>query len=108
MNTNLNNYCKRFGSLIYFIHLLEKVRSILYIKDIEKYDHNFKYNKIYQIRKKYFLLCKNCFWMSSTLPHILDYPLVYLKNCPSCLHKVDVFPIPKEYSYPLDQKKVSC
>ena len=107
MNTNLNNYCKKFGNNIYVIHILERVRSILYINDIEKYDHNFKYNKIYQIRKKYFLLCGNCFWMSSTLPHILDYPLVYFKNCPSCLHKVDVFPIPKEYFYPLDQKTVS-
>jgi hypothetical protein len=102
LNANLYIYRKKFDSNKYVISAVGKVRSILYNKDIEKYDHNFKYNKINKIRKKYFLLCGHCFWMTSTLPHILDYPLVYFRNCPSCLHKVDVFPIPKEYFYQLD------
>lgn len=71
--------------------------TIFYDKDVEKYKQKLKYYKLTSIQKKYFLICEDCFWMASTLPHPLDYPLLRYKKCPICKNNVDNFTIPKLY-----------
>jgi rubrerythrin len=70
---------------------------ILDNKDIEKNNQNFKYIKNSQLQKKYFLICGECFWMASTLPRSLNYPMIRYKKCPICKNKVDNFQIPNLY-----------
>ena len=55
------------------------------------------YNNKYQLQKKYFLICGGCFWMASTLPRSLDYPMIRYKKCPICKNKLDNFQIPNQY-----------
>ncbi len=70
----------------------EMLNTIYYNKDVEKHNRKFKYNTLSSIQKKYFLLCGDCFWMASTLPNPLDYPLIRYKKCPNCKNKVDIYP----------------
>jgi hypothetical protein len=71
--------------------------TIFYNIDVEKQNQKLKYYKFISLQKKYFLLCGDCFWMASTLPHPVDYPLFRYKKCPICKYKVDVFQIPNLY-----------
>jgi hypothetical protein len=71
--------------------------TILYKKVIEKNNQNVKYYKLISLQKKYFLLCGDCFWMASTLPHPTEHPLVRYKKCPICKNKLDRFQIPNLY-----------
>jgi hypothetical protein len=71
--------------------------TILYKKDIEKNNEYLKYYKFISLQKKYFLLCGDCYWMASTLPHPIEHPLVRYKKCPVCKNKLDRFQIPKLY-----------
>ena len=71
--------------------------TVLYKKDIEKNNQNLKYYKFISLQKKYFLLCGDCFWMASTLPHPIEHPLVRYKKCPICKNKLDRFQIPILY-----------
>jgi hypothetical protein len=71
--------------------------TILYKKDIEKYNQNLKYYKFISMQKKYFLLCGDCYWMASTLPHSIEHPLIRYKKCPICKNKLDRFLIPNLY-----------
>lgn len=71
--------------------------TILYEKDIVKNNQNLIYYKSASIQKKYFLLCGDCYWMASTLPHPIEHPLVRYKKCPICKHKLDRFQIPNLY-----------
>jgi rubrerythrin len=77
--------------------MIRTVSIILNNKDIEKYGQNFNYDKKYSLQKKYFLICGGCFWMASTLPPSLDYPLIRYKKCPICKNNVDNFQIPNQY-----------
>jgi hypothetical protein len=70
---------------------------ILHNKDIEYYNQTFKYNKNFRIQEKYFLICRDCFWMASTLPRSLDYPRTCYKKSPICKNRVDNFLIPNRY-----------
>jgi len=79
---------------------------ILDNKDIEKYGQNFKYNKKYPLQKKYFLICGGCFWMASTLPPYLDYPLIRYKKCPICKNNVHNFQIPNQYRQVMSYYKI--
>ena len=71
--------------------------TILYKKDIENNNQYLKYYKIISLQKKYFLLCGDCYWMASTLPHPIEHPLIRYKKCPICKNKLDRFQIPKLY-----------
>jgi hypothetical protein len=71
--------------------------TILYKKEIEKNNQTVKYYKFISLQKKYFLLCSDCYWMASTLPHPIEHPLVRYKKCPVCKNKLDRFQIPKLY-----------
>ncbi len=53
-----------------------------------------KYLKLNSVKKKYFLLCEDCFWMASTLRHPSYYSLIRYKICPICKNNVDTYPIP--------------
>ena len=75
--------------------------TIKYKKDTaENYYHrksNYN-NKENSNKRKYFLLCANCFWMASTfLVNSIDIPPTYYKKCPKCNHSLDKFPIPNIY-----------
>lgn len=54
---------------------------------------NFKHS-FYSFSRKYFLICKDCFWMASTLPMLLDKHLPYCKKCPICENGIEKFAIP--------------
>ena len=71
--------------------------TIYYNKHIEKHNQNLNIIDYLQYKKKYFLLCEDCFWMASTLRHTLDYPLNRYRKCPICKNRVDIFPIPNLY-----------
>jgi hypothetical protein len=71
--------------------------TILYKKEIEQNNHILKYYKFISLQKKYFLLCGDCYWMASTLPHPLEHALVRYKKCPICKNKLDRFQIPILY-----------
>jgi len=75
--------------------------TIKYKKNIsENHRHrNFNYNnKKNTIKRKYFLLCADCFWMASTfLINLSDHHLNYFKKCPKCKNLLDKFPIPNPY-----------
>jgi hypothetical protein len=71
--------------------------TILYKKDIVKNNQNLINYKFISFQKKYFLLCGDCFWMASTLPHQIENPLVRYKICPICKNKLDRFQIPNLY-----------
>jgi hypothetical protein len=60
-------------------------------------NHGLKLNRIYSLKKKYFLLCGDCFWMSSTLAHSSDEQLTKYKKCPLCESKIDRLSIPNSY-----------
>ena len=70
---------------------------ILDNKDIERYNQNFKYDNKFRLQKKYFLICEGCYWMASTLPSSLGYPMIRYKKCPICKNRVDNFQIPNLY-----------
>jgi hypothetical protein len=71
--------------------------TILYKKDIEEHSLKLLKCKFVPIQKQYFLLCEGCFWMASTLPNSIDYPLGHYKKCPICKNKVDRFQISNFY-----------
>ena len=71
--------------------------TIFYNMEVEKQNQKLKYYKFISLQKKYFLLCEDCFWMASTLPHPLDYPLLRYKKCPICKNNIGTFPIPNLY-----------
>lgn len=71
--------------------------TILYKKDIEEHSLKLLNCKFVPIQKRYFLLCEGCFWMASTLPNSLDYPLGHYKKCPICKNKVYRFQISNFY-----------
>jgi hypothetical protein len=71
--------------------------TILYKKDTVKNSQNIINYKFISLQKKYFLLCGDCYWMASTLPHPIEHPLVRYKKCPICKNKLDRFQIPNLY-----------
>jgi rubrerythrin len=71
--------------------------TIYYNKEVEKHYQNLKYNKLNSNNKKHFLICECCYWMATTLPYPLDYPLNRYKKCPICKNKVDIFSIPPSF-----------
>ena len=58
--------------------------KVYYKKHIKKYS---KYSILNLNQKKYFLLCKNCFWMASTIPVLKDISMIQYKKCPVCINK---------------------
>jgi hypothetical protein len=70
---------------------------ISYKKYIERNFKNDKYNILNFNHKKHFLLCENCFWMTSTLPYPLDHPLNRYRKCPMCKNNLDTFSIPLSF-----------
>ena len=74
--------------------------TIRYKEEIaENHHQNLKYNnKKNKIKRKYFLLCANCFWMASTLLiNSQDKYSMYFKECPKCNNILDKFTIPNLY-----------
>ena len=67
--------------------------TVFYDKEVEEYYKNIKYSRCSSFRKKYFVICDNCFWMASTLSHPLEFPLKRYKKCPLCKN-IDQFQIP--------------
>jgi hypothetical protein len=59
------------------------------VEEKQKYLEND--NTVIALQKKYFLLCGNCFWMASTLPHLLDEYLFCYRKCLICKNELDRF-----------------
>ena len=68
-------------------------------KIIGEYYTALKKNNLISIeQKKYFLMCKSCFWMASTLSYfksINNLSSIY-RQCPRCENKIDKFTIPSD------------
>jgi hypothetical protein len=75
--------------------------TIRYKKDAIENQHlrNSNYsNRKNTIKRKYFLLCADCFWMASTLlVNSLDIHSDHIRKCPKCNSSIDKFPIPNIY-----------
>ncbi len=74
--------------------------TIRHKKEItENHYRNFNHNnKKNIIKRKYFLLCSECFWMASTLTiNLTDRYPIFFKECPKCNNILDKFPIPNLY-----------
>ena len=73
-------------------HLIQKNKK----KDLNVLEVNFSNLKhsFYSFSGKYFLICKDCFWMASTLPMVLDKHLPCSKKCPICDNGIEKFAIP--------------
>ncbi len=55
---------------------------------------NLKQNLLHSVQKKYFLLCRHCYWMTSTLPYLLENNLInHICSCPVCSKELDKFTI---------------
>jgi hypothetical protein len=71
---------------------LEKKKVMIHHKNSKHNDR-----AVLSIQRKYFLLCKNCLWMASTLP-LFSVGRFYIaesvKNCPICNSNLDRFSIP--------------
>ena len=65
--------------------------DIIYKKSIEEIHKKIKYNKVFPKHNKYFLLCRDCFWMASTLPHLSNTHTRYFDRCPKCEDRLDKF-----------------
>jgi|tagenome__1003787_1003787.scaffolds.fasta_scaffold20900564_4 hypothetical protein len=63
---------------------------------VERRVINLKYDIFDFTQKKYFLLCKNCFWMASTIPAIKGISRMRYKKCPLCVNDTDRFLICNE------------
>ena len=54
-------------------------------------------NRLYFRKLRYFLICQNCFWMASALS-VLPYEHdAYLKKCPVCNDRINMFLIDNRY-----------
>ena len=52
---------------------------------------------VYPFQKKYFLLCRGCYWMLSTLSHSTENIWSNYKSCPVCENEIDKFSISTMY-----------
>lgn len=60
----------------------------------EEHDQNIKYHSLHPIQKKYFLVCRDCYWMVSTLLNSQEDQKIDFKKCPACENDLDKFSIP--------------
>jgi hypothetical protein len=74
--------------------LLQIIENPLETVLSEKYNQNLPYHQLYSTQKKYFVVCRDCFWMSSTLTHASENRLINYKKCPMCENTIDKFSIP--------------
>ena len=65
--------------------------TIFYNNYVERHYKNHKYTIIDFNQKRYFLLCKNCFWMATTLPTFSNVQKIQYKKCPLCVTDTDRF-----------------
>jgi|tagenome__1003787_1003787.scaffolds.fasta_scaffold20461684_1 hypothetical protein len=68
-------------------------------KIIGEYYTTLKKNNLISIEhKKYFLMCKSCFWMASTLSCLKSLNNLWpiYRQCPTCENKIDKFAIPSD------------
>jgi hypothetical protein len=68
-------------------------------KIIGEYYTALKKNNLISIEhKKYFLMCKSCFWMASTLSYFKSINNLWpiFRQCPMCENKIDKFAIPSD------------
>ena len=65
--------------------------TFYYRDSVEGYFKKHTYNIIDFGQKRYFLLCKNCFWMATTMPAFSNIRKIKYKKCPLCVNDTDRF-----------------
>jgi hypothetical protein len=71
--------------------LFTMTNAIYHKKRIDEYPKKVNHIKPNLEQKRHFLLCKNCYWMASTLPTLSDFRLTKYNKCPNCIGNIDKF-----------------
>lgn len=74
------------------------LQTKLYVKKqvlSQRLNQIIKQNPLHSVQEKYFLLCRHCYWMTSTLPYAIENDLnIHIRSCPICNKELDKFSIP--------------
>jgi hypothetical protein len=70
--------------------------AIFFSNHVERTLKKHKYAVIDFTQQRYFLICKNCYWMATTLPTFSDILQIRYKKCPLCVTDTDRFLICNE------------
>jgi hypothetical protein len=65
--------------------------AIFFSNHVERTFRKHKYTVIDFTQQRYFLICKNCYWMATTLPTFSNIHKIQYKKCPLCVTDIDRF-----------------
>lgn len=65
--------------------------TIFFSNHVERTFKKHKYTVTEFKQQRYFLICKSCYWMATTLPTFSNIKKIQYKKCPLCVTDIDRF-----------------